>query len=170
MLNWKPILGTNLLEFSIGKDIGALKGVRIDFPGVWLLIVLTVSRAIIGKPPPRLESTHGTGVDPTQPLTLTLSPTPTRNQRGPETARKRGCAALIFFFITPKCDITVCLLTNTRIFLKKEKFLYAWKIPVPWYVTPLQLEPRFGDKITWGLYTTGGVRALKGSSHCQYHY
>ena len=25
---WKPLLGTNLLEFSIGRELGALKGLR----------------------------------------------------------------------------------------------------------------------------------------------
>ena len=30
LYNWKPVLGTNLLEVSIGRGSGALKGLGVD--------------------------------------------------------------------------------------------------------------------------------------------
>ena len=42
---------------------------------------------------------QGTGVAPTQPLTLTLTPTRTRNR--PEMGEKRGCAVFRYFFNIP---------------------------------------------------------------------
>ena len=55
------------------------------------------------------------GVDPTQPLTLTLTLAPYLNptQSGPETGENRSCAAFDVFFYFSDMWTTICKLQPT---------------------------------------------------------